>query len=60
MGERGYAQREGDNFRTMSNVPGVFVSGDVHDYIYRQAVTAAGYGCEAALDCERWLEEEGH
>lgn len=57
MGEKGYATRLGDKYRTMSNVPGVFVSGDVHDYMYRQAVTAAGYGCEAALDAERWLTE---
>ena len=52
-----FAKRLGEKYPTMSNIEGVFVAGDVHDCRYRQAITAAGYGCEAALDAERWLSE---
>ncbi|WP_433681674.1 thioredoxin-disulfide reductase [Nocardia sp. CA-119907] len=57
LDDEGYVQVEHPS--TATKVPGVFAAGDLVDHTYRQAITAAGTGCRAAIDAERWLAEQG-
>ncbi len=56
--ENGYVLHHPDS--SWTDIEGLFVAGDVHDHHYRQAITAAGAGCMAAIDAEKWLEAEAH
>ena len=56
--ETGHVVKIAGDYKNMTSIDGVFVAGDVHDRHYKQAITAAGYGCEAALEVEKWLNDQ--
>ena len=58
LDDAGYIKLK-DPYRSTTEIEGVFGAGDVADHVYRQAITAAGMGCKAAIDAERWLAEQG-
>ncbi|MEO7803270.1 MAG: thioredoxin-disulfide reductase [Actinomycetota bacterium] len=61
LDQAGYIAAPGTSgYSTQTNIEGVFAAGDCVDHVYRQAITAAGMGCMAAIDAERWLESKGH
>lgn len=57
LDEKGYVKRLINGYKTATSLEGIFVSGDVHDFQYKQAVTAAGFGCMAAMDALKYLSE---
>lgn len=59
LDDSGYVKLSGHEVSSATNIDGVFAAGDVADHVYRQAVTAAGMGCMAAIDVERWLAAKG-
>lgn len=60
LDQKGYVLKNpsGESFTTSTNVPGIFVAGDVHDHHYKQAITASGYGCTAAIDALNYLDKD--
>ena len=59
LDEKGYIKKlPNDEYKMATSVKGVFVAGDVHDYHYRQAITAAGFGCMAAMDVLKFLDKD--